>query len=64
MNDTQAVTRRGFLEAAGAATGAVMAAGTFAHPAVAAVKGANERLNFAILGPGGRAERTSATCWP
>ena len=28
----------------------------FAHPAIGKVKGANERLNFAILGPGGRAQ--------
>jgi len=56
MTEKQTVTRRGFLETAGAATGAMMAAGTFAHPAIGAVKGANERLNFAILGPGGRAQ--------
>src|SRR3954447_17702076 len=47
------VTRRGFLQT----TGAVAVAGTFAHPAIGdGVKGANERLNFAILGPGGRAQ--------
>ncbi len=56
MTEKKSVTRRGFLETAGAATGAIVAAGTFAHPAVAKVKGANERLNFAILGPGGRAQ--------
>ena len=28
---------------------------TFAHPAIGAVKGANDRINFAILGAGGRA---------
>ena len=28
----------------------------FAHPAIGNVKGANERLNVAILGPGGRAQ--------
>jgi len=44
------------METAGAATGAIVAAGTFAHPAIGNVKGANERLNFAILGPGGRAQ--------
>ena len=49
-------SRRGFLETAGIATGAVAAAGTFAHPAIGKVKGANDRLNFAILGPGGRAQ--------
>src|SRR3954447_14838467 len=47
------VTRRGFLQT----TGAVAVAGTFAHPAIGdGVKGANEKLNFAILGPGGRAQ--------
>ena len=56
MSDKQSVTRRGFLETAGVATGAVVAAGTFAHPAIGKVKGANDRLNFAILGPGGRAQ--------
>ena len=56
MNEKQSVTRRGFLETTGAATGALVAAGAFPHPAVGAVKGANERLNFAIIGPGGRAQ--------
>ena len=56
MTDKKVVTRRGFMESAGVATGAVVAAGTFAHPAIGKVKGANDRLNFAILGPGGRAQ--------
>ncbi len=56
MTEKNAVSRRGFLETAGLATGAVAASGAFAHPAIGAVKGANERLNFAILGPGGRAQ--------
>ena len=57
MTDKKSMSRRGFLETTGAAVGAVAAAGTFAHPAIGAgVKGANERLNFAILGPGGRAQ--------
>ena len=56
MTEKQAVSRRGFLGTAGAATGAVVASGVFPHPAVGSVKGANERLNFAILGPGGRAQ--------
>src|SRR5262249_8232730 len=56
MTEKKTVTRRGFMETAGVATGALMAAGTFAHPAIGKVKGANERLNFAILGPGGRAQ--------
>src|SRR3954453_14674965 len=56
MTEKKPVTRRSFLETAGAATGAVVAAGSFAHPAVAKGTGANEKLNFAILGPGGRAQ--------
>jgi predicted dehydrogenase len=56
MIDKPVVTRRGFLETTGVATGAIVAAGAFPHPALGAVKGANERLNFAILGPGGRAQ--------
>src|SRR5207248_2640510 len=55
MNDKNPVSRRGFLGTAGLATGAVVASGTFAHPAIGKVKGANEKVNFAILGPGGRA---------
>jgi predicted dehydrogenase len=54
MRDHFKVTRRGFMETAGAATGAMIA--TFPHPAVGGVKGANERVNLAILGPGGRAQ--------
>src|SRR5271170_1583931 len=56
MRDNSKVSRRGFIETAGAATGAMMAAGAFPHPAVGAVKGANEKVNIAILGPGGRAQ--------
>lgn len=56
MKDKPTVNRRGFLQTAGAATGAAVASGAFAHPAIGAVKGANERLNFAVLGPGGRAQ--------
>ena len=56
MNDKNAVTRRGFLETAGLATGAVAASGAFAHPAIGGVKGANEKINVAIFGPGGRAQ--------
>ncbi|HEX8202596.1 MAG TPA: Gfo/Idh/MocA family oxidoreductase, partial [Isosphaeraceae bacterium] len=52
----QPISRRGFLEASGAVAGAAAAAGAFPHPAIGAVKGANERLNFAIIGPGGRAQ--------
>src|SRR5258708_6809578 len=56
MTDKRSVTRRDFLQTTGAAAGAVVAASTFAHPAIGSVKGANEKLNFAILGPGGRAQ--------
>ena len=56
MRDNRKVSRRGFIETAGAATGAMMAAGAFPHPAVGSVKGANEKINIAILGPGGRAQ--------
>src|SRR5262249_58655027 len=56
MNDQNAVSRRSFLGTAGLATGAVAASGAFPHPAVGAVKGANEKLNIAIFGPGGRAQ--------
>ena len=52
MTPSKSVSRRGFLQT----SGAVAAAGAFAHPAIGAVKGANEKLNFAILGPGGRAQ--------
>ena len=57
MSEKQTVSRRGFIQTAGAATGAVAAAATaFPHPAIAKALGANERINFAILGPGGRAQ--------
>jgi predicted dehydrogenase len=50
-----AVSRRAFLQTSGAVTGALATASTLAHPAIGAgIKGANERINFAILGPGGR----------
>jgi predicted dehydrogenase len=56
MKDNRNVTRRGFIETAGAATGAVMAANAFPHPAIGGVKGANEKINIAVLGSGGRAQ--------
>src|SRR4051812_34893220 len=56
MTEKNSVSRRGFLETDGLATGAVAASGVFPHPAIGAVKGANEKINFAILGPGGRAQ--------
>ncbi len=55
MTEKKTVTRRDFLQTTGAATGALAAAGAFAHPAIGAVKGANDRINFAVLGAGGRA---------
>ena len=57
MTEKRPVTRRGFLGTAGVAAGAAALAPTaFAHPAIGNVKGANEKLRFAILGPGGRAQ--------
>lgn len=56
MRNKPLVNRRTFLETAGAAAGAAAAVGTIGHPAIGAVKGANERLNVGILGPGGRAQ--------
>jgi predicted dehydrogenase len=56
MREKHVVSRRGFLGTAGAATGAAVAAGAFPHPAIGAVKGANEKLNIAVLGSGGRAQ--------
>ena len=56
MTEKKSVSRRDFMQKTGAAAGAVAAAGTFAHPAIgSAIKGANDRINFAILGAGGRA---------
>lgn len=56
MTNKRTITRRGFLGTTGAAAGAVVASGTFAHPAIGNVKGANERLNFVVIGPGARAQ--------
>jgi predicted dehydrogenase len=57
MTNKRTLTRRRFLETTGVAAGAGLAAGAFPHPAIGdGVKGANERINFAILGPGGRAQ--------
>ena len=56
MQNKPVVNRRTFLETAGAATGAAVAVGSIAHPAIGAVKGANEKLKVGILGPGGRAQ--------
>lgn len=57
MQNKPLVNRRTFLETAGVAAGAAAAVGTIGHPAIGAVKGANERLNVGILGPGGRAQQ-------
>src|SRR5262249_5007740 len=56
MTNKRTVTRRGFLGTTGATAGAVMATGAFGHPAIGRVIGANDRLNFVIIGPGGRAQ--------
>ena len=56
MKEKPMVSRRTFLESAGVATGAVVATGAFPHPSLGNVKGANERINIGILGPGGRAQ--------
>ncbi len=56
MTDKRSVTRRGFLGTTGAAAGAAVASGVYPHPAVGKVLGANEKLNFGIIGPGGRAQ--------
>ncbi len=56
MRESPKVSRRGFIETAGVATGAMMSAGAFPHPAVGSVKGANDKINIAVLGPGGRAQ--------
>ena len=56
MKEKPTVSRRTFLETAGVATGAVVATGAFPHPALGKVKGANERINIGILGPGSRAQ--------
>src|SRR5262245_21925402 len=56
MTDPKNVSRRGFLGTTGAAAGAALAAGAFPHPAIGAIKGANEKLNFAALGVGGRCQ--------
>ncbi|MFO0961194.1 MAG: Gfo/Idh/MocA family oxidoreductase [Isosphaeraceae bacterium] len=53
MTHRKGMTRRGFIETAGAAA----AAGAFAHPAIGdGVKGANDTIRFAIIGPGGRCQ--------
>ncbi|WP_435011046.1 Gfo/Idh/MocA family oxidoreductase [Tundrisphaera lichenicola] len=55
MTEKKTVSRRDFMQTTGAATGALVTAGAFAHPAIGSIKGANERINFAVLGAGGRA---------
>lgn len=48
------MNRRGFLGTTSAAAGAALAASSYPHPAVGKILGANETINFAILGAGGR----------
>lgn len=58
MTDNQkaGVNRRGFLQTSGLAAGAAATAGIYPHPAVGNVLGANERINFAAVGVGGRCQ--------
>ncbi len=56
MSQPQGLTRRGFLGTTGTAGAVAAAAGAFPHPAIGEVRGANEKINFAIIGPGGRAQ--------
>ncbi len=56
MRDDRKLNRRGFIGTAGAAVGAAAATNAYAHPFVGGVKGANDKINIAILGPGGRAQ--------
>ncbi|GIW87523.1 MAG: oxidoreductase [Isosphaeraceae bacterium] len=53
MTPRKGIHRRGFLSTTGAA-GAALAASSYPHPAIGKILGANEKLNFAILGAGGR----------
>ena len=50
MKDKPMVSRRIFLETAGAATGAAVAASAFPHPAIGGVYGANERIGVPLPG--------------
>jgi predicted dehydrogenase len=55
MTEKKPVSRRGFIQTTGATAGALAAASSaFPHPAIGKVIGANEKINFAVLGPGGR----------
>jgi predicted dehydrogenase len=57
MTEKKPFSRRGFMQTTGATAGALAAASSaFPHPAIGKVLGANEKLNFVILGPGGRAQ--------
>ena len=57
MKDSPKVSRRGFMETAGVATGTLLAGAAFPHPAIGKEgKGANEKINIAVLGSGGRAQ--------
>jgi predicted dehydrogenase len=50
------VNRRGFLQTSGAVAGVAATTAVFPHPAVGRVLGANERINFAAVGVGGRCQ--------
>ena len=56
MKEKPMVSRRHFLETASVATGSVVAASAFPHPAIGSVKGAERAHQYRILGPGGRAQ--------
>ena len=56
MTPKKTVNRRNFLQASGLAAGRRRRRSLPAPGHRRGVKGANERLNFAIVGPGGRAQ--------
>ena len=53
MTEKKTALRRDFMQTTGAATGALVTAGAFAHPAIGSIKEANEWINFAVLVPAG-----------
>ncbi len=54
MQEGKRLSRRGFLETAGATAGALMTTGTFAHLAIGSAKGPDETLNFIPGSPSNR----------
>ena len=54
MQEGMRLSRRGFLETAGATAGALMTTGTFAHLAIGAVKAPDEKLNVIPGSPSNR----------